>query len=321
MFDQWIRRIELLVANDVEAIDLSEFRIVFQVNNADVESPSNASMRIYNLSKDTVYKIINSFSGEFGGEFTKVILNAGYTNGNFGAIFKGTIKQHRVGRENNTDTYLDILAADGDIGYNQGIVATVLAAGATIGQGMAAAAAAMPDLKFDSSSLQLDTQHAITPRGQVLMGMARARLRNYADTLDSTWSIQSEAVVVVQKSGYLSNEVVSLNVGTGLIGTPEQTDQGIKLTCLLNSKIRLGGRVRLNNNEITQLMQSNPNAAPIAYNQWAAFQANAAISGDGVYRAYAVEHEGDSRGRNWQTNLICLAVNESAPQNESVKAP
>lgn len=317
MNDQWIRKAELLVVSGDTALDLSEFRIVFNIRNADVESPNNATIRVYNLSNETVRKISK-------GEFNQVVLNAGYVGGNFGAVFKGSIKQFRIGRESATDTYLDILAADGDIGYNQGIVNATIAKGRPIEEGLKAAVAAMPDLGLADGFIT-DKQHVtnLNPRGQVLFGMARARLRNYASTLDSTWSIQNGEVVVLKKSGYLPGEAVKINIGTGLIGMPEQTDEGIRLRCLLNSRIRIGGLVQLNNDEINQLMQQNPDAAPIPYNQWSGFQHNTALSvdRDGIYRAYVVEHEGDTRGHHWYTNLICLAVDMSANPDYAVKAP
>ena len=151
------------------------------------------------------------------------------------------------------------------------------------------------------------------------MGMARARLRNMVTHLDAGWSIQDGKVVITDNTGYRDGEPVDINVGTGLVGLPEQTDGGIKVKCLLNSKIRIGGRVRLNNSELVQLLQANKDAAPIAYNQWAGFQFVAGLSDDGMYRAFAVEHEGDTRGNSWYTNLVCLAVNETVPKDKSVK--
>ena len=153
--------------------------------------------------------------------------------------------------------------------------------------------------------------------------MARARIRNYVSSLDSTWSIQDEKMVIIKKTAYLESEAVDINVLTGLIGVPQQTDEGINVKCLLNNRIKIGGRIRLNNAEVLQLLQQNPDAAPIPYSQWAGIQnlaaLNGAETGDGLYRAFVVDHEGDSRGNPWFTNLICLAVNESAPAEKSVK--
>ena len=152
--DQWIRKIGLFVVKpgvsqsdpDV-AMDLSAFRIRFNTINADVESPNSCTIRVYNLAHDTVKSI--------RGEFSSVVLNAGYEGGSYGTIFKGTIKQFKIGRENNIDSYLDIFASDGDIAYNQGIVNASLAAGATPLKTAQTAAAAMPGVDIDTNSLKI----------------------------------------------------------------------------------------------------------------------------------------------------------------------
>lgn len=321
-YNQWIRKVGLFVTKkpttteSEEAIDLSEFHIKFSILNADVESPNNCTIRVYNLSKQTLRKLAGK------GEYSGVVLNAGYENGNYGIVFRGSIKQFRIGRENATDSYLDIFAADGDIGYNQGIVNTSLSKGATNEAAYKAAAQAMA-LEVETGQLLVTKQNTPNIRGVVLMGMARARMRNIVTNMDAGWSIQDGKVVITPNTGYRDGEAVAINIGTGLIGTPEQTDGGIKVKCLLNSKIRIGNRILLNNSEIVQILQADPDAAPIAYNQWAGFQYVAALQGDpqgeGMYRAFAVEHEGDTRGQSWYTNLICLAVNETVPKEQSVK--
>ena len=317
--NQWIRKVGLFLFAGDTGMDLSEFRIRFSVCGADTESPNNCAIRIYNLSQTTVKRI--TASGE--GEFKQIVLNAGYTAGNYGVIFKGTIKQYRIGRESPTTSYLDILAADGDIGYNQGLINTSLASGATPKQAIQAAVDAMkksdPTIGVDFGSLTVDAQHTPSIRGQVLFGMARARLRNVVTHLDAGWSFSDGNVVITDNTGYNDGEAVDINVGTGLVGMPEQTEGGIRFVCLLNSRIRIGNIVQLNNAEIIQLMQQNPDAGPIPYNQWSGFQFNAAISEDGKYRAFVVEHTGDTRGNDWHTHVTGLAVNQSAPPNNSVE--
>lgn len=311
-YSQWGRKISLILQGGDKGLELGAFRIRFTTQNTDTESPNSCSMRIYNLSDATVKQITGN------GEFTGVVLNAGYDGGNYGVIFQGSIRQFRIGRENATDSYLDILAADGDIGYNQGVVSTSLAKGASALDAIKVTTAAMPGLGLDTGSLKIDKQHIPTIRGRVLFGMARARMRNLTSNLDASWSIQEGKIVVTDLTGYREGEAVKINVGTGLIGLPEQTGEGIKIQCLLNSRLRIGGLVQLNNSEIVQMMQRDSNAAPIAYNQWAAFQNIAALSPDGVYRAFVVEHEGDSRGHNWYTNIIGLAVDMTVAADKSV---
>lgn len=309
--DQWIRKIGLLVLSGGQALDLSAFHIRFDVAAADVETPNNATIRVYNLSDATVLKI--------RGEFSQVVLNAGYENGNYGVIFQGSIKQFRIGRESNTTKYLDILASDGDIGYNSGTVNTTLAKGTTQKDQVEVCTKAMVgDVQADFSKLFIDKQHVPNLRGTVLWGMANARMRNCASTLDASWSIQNGVVTIINKTGYDPNQTVELNAMTGLIGLPEQTDGGLMIRCLLNSRLRVGGSVRINNSFVNQILQQNPDAAPVAYNSRTALQPIAPLSPDGVYRIFVIEHEGDTRGQPWYSNLICLAVDISSPADAAV---
>lgn len=313
---QWIRKVGLIVFSGDKGLDLSDFRIRFRTQAASVETPNAVSIRIYNLASSTVKRI--------QGEFSQVTLNAGYQGGNYGVIFQGTIKQYRIGRESATDNYLDILASDGDLGYNQGFVNTTLASGHTLEDVTKAASAGMPettlastqDIQFSGGGNFLNPQL----RGTVLFGMARLHLRNVASTLNASWSIQGGAVTFLPNTGYLPGEAVKINVGTGLIGMPEQTDEGINIRCLLNSRIRVGSLVQLDNNELQRLMSSGGNPYNTPYNQRAGIQFNAPLSGDGTYMAFGIEHEGDTRGHDWYTNLVCLAVDKTAPASNSVKA-
>jgi len=316
---QWIRKIGLIVFSGNKAIDLSEFRIKFNTQAASVETPNSVAIRVYNLADATVQKITEK------GEFSDVALNAGYEGGNYGLIFKGTIKQYRIGRESATDNYLDILASDGDLGFNQGYINTTLASGYTLEDVTKACQAGMPSttlaptggIKFSGGGNFLNPQL----RGTVLFGLPRIHMRNCAATLNAAWSIQNGALTLIPKTGYLPGEAVKINVGTGLIGIPEQTDEGVNIRCLLNSSIKVGGLIRLNNKELQRLMSSGGNPYNTPYNQRAGIQFNAPLSDDGTYMAFGIEHEGDTRGHDWYTNLICLAVDTTAPASNSVRAP
>jgi hypothetical protein len=298
--DQWIRKLGLFVFSDKETIDLSDFHVKFDVANADVESPNNATIRIYNLAQNTVKKLTQN------SEYKSVSLNAGYVNGNYGVVFQGQIKQYRVGKESATTTYLDILAADGDIAYNQGYINESLKKGVTPQETMTAAAQAM-GIPIDYGSLKTELQYVPSIRGKVLFGMARAYMRNAASTLNANWSIQNGVVQVVDNKGYLDGETVVLNSDTGLIGIPEQTDEGIRMKCLLNSRIRIGGLIQIDNSTVNKTVYQNTNTAAVPYDRYSGLMPLAPLSDDGIYRVMVAEHEGDNRGTPWYTNLVCLA--------------
>ena len=248
MSDQWIRKIGLYVQlSQEEFLDLSAFHIRFEVANADVESPNNASIRIYNLAKSTVKKLIEQ------GEFTQVTLNAGYINGNYGTIFQGNIKQFRIGKESAVDTYLDILAADGDIFYTNAIMNDSIAKNTTPKDHIKVIAD-KTNTSVDMGNLVVNGLNNPSLRGKVMFGLARGFLRNVTSKLDTTWSIQNGVLEIIPKNGYLEDEVVELSANTGLIGIPEQTDEGVRMKCLLNSKLRIGRLVNVNNNIVNKTL-------------------------------------------------------------------
>lgn len=293
---QWKRRVSLVLVSGTQALDLSEMHFRFRTVQADVETPNNCSIRVYNLSPDTVRQI--------RGEFSEVVLQAGY-EGTFGVIFRGTIKWFGIGREDQTTTYLDILAADGDLGYNYGVVSKTLDPGTTQAQAAQVAIQAMPGLQAGTVAASTG---GILPRGKVLFGMARDFIRTYANTHGYTWGIEQGRVNVVPLKRYTESEAVVLTSLTGLIGTPEQTPDGIKAKILLNPRLLPGGLVRIDNASINKLVQRDPKAAPVAYNSWTALQFLATTTADGLYRVFVTEHEGDTRGQAWYSEIVCLAA-------------
>ena len=305
--DQFLRKATLIVSGKSgSGLDLSQFRITFRVQQSDFETPNNAEITIYNLAQNTAQQIRN--------EFTSVALQAGYQTGNFGIIFNGTIKQAKIGRENATDTTLKIIAAESDLAYNFGVVNTNVPAGTSM-TAQAQIIAKAAGLQADASQINFAVGYnQANIRGKVLYGMARTYLRNLARSGLSRWSIQKGAVKITPLSGYSDTQAVVINSQTGMIGLPEQTQDGISVVCLLNPKIVPGTQVQINESSI---QRASVSVNPADINQVEA--AFPAISGDGFYTVLVAEHEGDTRGNPWYSTLTCLAVDKTQPTNNAVK--
>lgn len=313
---QWIRQGSLIVAKSVAAgadtqpaLDLSEFKYQFHIRQQDAQTPNTAVIRVINLSDQTVKTIQN--------EFTRVVLQAGYKYAATGVIFDGTIVQTRRGRERNVDSYLDIYAAEGTLPYQYAVVNQTLAPGATPKQQAEAI-----DKVISPLGLTIENTDAfvstggVLPRGKVLFGMAMAHLDQLTITTGTTWAIRGGKVSVIPLTGYLPGEAVVLNSQTGLIEQPEATQEGIKVRCLLNPKIRVGTRVQIANYLINSV--SNRGALVPSYdNPFAG--AFASVTDDGFYRVLVIEYEGDSRGQPWYQELTCLAVDATVAPDKSVK--
>jgi Baseplate hub gp41 len=285
-------------------LDLSEFRIRFNINQSDVETPSTLLVRVYNLSQKT--------AAALRGEYQRVVLQAGYDYPNgTGVLFDGTIKQVLTGHETNTDSYVDILAADGDIAYNNAIINASLAAGSTPADQLAALNKAMAPYGI-TTGFTTDLPVPALSRGKVMFGLAKERLRDLANSVGASWSIQNGKLTLIPLDGYRPNEAVVISSATGMVGFPEQTPGGINVTCLLNPKIRIGTIVQIAAEDINQgvIATSGPLLFPTSPRldnlPTQAFIAK--ISGAGYYKVLVSEYEGDTRGEPWYSHLVCLAV-------------
>ena len=294
---QYLRKASLIVGGNTGAArDLSALRFSFAVNRGDIQTPNSADIRVYNPSLETVTAVQT--------EFTRVVLQAGY-DGNFGVIFDGQIKQVRRGRENGTDTFIDITAADGDTAYNYSVSALSLAAGATPKGAVEALVRDMARFGADRGYIPDQLPGVAAPRGQVFFGMTRDRLRDLAKATSTSWSIQDGRVDFIPLTAYKPGEIPVLNAATGVIGLPEQTQNGIKLKVLLNPNLKIGQAVKLDNAAIQRYRYN------LAVNQQANnanTEATAKLNTDGLYYVMTAEHQGDTRGTAWYTDLNCLAI-------------
>ncbi len=300
---QYLRTCNLIVSDrDQNGIDLSKLRIKFSVKRSDTMTPNVADIRVYNVAEETAILIRK--------EFTKVILQGGYES-NYGVIFQGNIKQVIIGRESATDTFIDIIAGDGDRAYNFAIVNTTISAGSSQLDQVNAAIGAMAPKGVTAGHIG-DMPTETLPRGKVMYGNARSYLRDVAQTSKKAWSIQDEKVTFIPVTSYLPGERVVLTSKTGMIGTPQQTNEGVNVKCLLNPMIKIGGRVQIDNASIARfkINLSVPNSAA---------NIPAPLTADGVYYVLVAEHTGDTRGVEWYTSLICLNIDVTTNPINSVQ--
>jgi hypothetical protein len=293
---QYIRKASLIVANESgEGLDLSGLKISFRISKTDVQTPNTAEIRIYNVSEKTLNLIEE--------EFTQVTLQAGYSK-NFGVIFNGQIKQTRKGKENGTDTFLDLSSADGDLAYNYAIVSNTLKAGSTQADQISLSVLSMEQSGVIRGAVDLNALEGNRlPRGKVLFGQAKKYLRSSSENTESTWSIQNGIINIIKTEDYLNDEAVLLNSKTGLIGTPELTEDGVKGRCLLNPNLGIGARLKINENEIQKSLlpetskDAPPNQAP-------------SVAKDGVYKIISLDYLGDTFGNDWFTDFVCVDIYE-----------
>lgn len=295
MTQQYLRKATLTITGATSKIDLSQLQFKFRILRGDVQTPNQADIRIYNVADATADAVQR--------EYKSVTVQAGY-EGSFGVIFQGNIKQVRRGRENATDTYLDITAADGDGAYNFAVVNTTLKAGSKTSNQIAALAKCMGPFNVTQGNVTGLIDQAL-PRAKVLFGMARDHLRNIANTSQTSWSIQDGKLNLVPLNNFVPNETVVITAKTGMIGLPEQTLEGIKVRTLLNPNIKIGGSIKIDNKSIQRFrfgVDQGSAVANLALNQ------AIHVSADGLYKVLWVDYQGDTRGQEWYSDIVCVAI-------------
>lgn len=304
---QYLRSCQLIVyGTNLNGLDLSNLRIKFSVKRSDSQSPNIADIRVYNVSDETALSMLinlNPPSGIGVGTPGRVVLQGGYQS-NYGVIFQGNVKQIILGRESATDTFVDIIAGDGHLAYNYAIVNTSIAAGST--QTDQINAATNSTAKYGVSLGYVgnaDTINSVKlPRGKVMYGNAKNYLRAVSQNVGQTWSIQNEKITFIPKTSYLPGTAVVLTSKTGLIGTPQQTNEGVNVKCLLNPNIQVGGRINIaeatiEDFKINLAVPNSPANIPPPLTQ------------DGTYYALVIEHSGDTRGTDWYTSILGINMN------------
>lgn len=300
---QYLRKSSLLVGTaEGQGIDLSALRFRFSIHRGDIQTPNTALIRVYNVNDDTAKAVANK-------EFSRLIIQGGY-EGNFGVLFDGEITQVRKGRESQTDTYLDFTAADGDSAYNFAFSALSLDASTTSSKDQVAAMLkSMAEHGITEGYIPDFPQNKLV-RGKVLFGMTKDLMRCTAFNTSTNWSIQDGKLVMVPLSAYLPGEIPEINSGSGMIGFPEQTQNGVKVRCLLNPNLKIGQAIKLNNADIQQYAFGVGVGSAVS-NLFASKSLK--TDADGLYYVMIAEHEGDSRGEAWYTDLLCLAVDATVP--------
>lgn len=318
MSSQFLRWWKLFIksADGTHVLDVSQQRIDFEVRASDSDTPNSLRARIYNLSRNTANSVFQAVGKTVilpNGESYKVLtvhLEAGYQNGKKGTIFQGELVQSRIGAQDNKDTYLDIFAADGDYAYTKATVNQTVPAGATDAYILAKLAEPMNAPQATTNDDLLETGGTRPrPRGKVLLGMSRDYVKEIAKRNDCRWSIQNGYLTLIKNTGYLSGEAVQINAQTGMIGVPEQTQEGVFVRCYLNPLIRIGGLIQLNSADVAQSARNGL----VAFANRSEQQFNATVApGAAFYRVMVAEHVGDTRGEPWFTELTCLLVDQSA---------
>jgi len=311
---QWKRSAQVVIGKSGTGLLVENLRIQFEVAKSATPAPNTAIIKIYNLSPDNEAKIKQ--------EYDEILLNAGYVD-SMQMAFRGNIKHVYNYREGN-DRIVEIEAADGDKDYRTAVINETLAAGTTQQQLIDRCVGTFTG---GTKKGYVEPQSKTLQRGRVVSGNTRSVLDSAARDAGCNWSIQDGQLVMVGVQKMLPNTAIVIRADTGMLGAPEINEKGITVKCLMNTKILPNCAVQLDNNGIKAKRRKaeklqKPSKRPQAsiaggiqsddeYIEDDPTQLTGQtvrLSNDGIYKVIKLTHKGDTRGPDWVTESLTIAL-------------
>lgn len=284
------RRYRIIVGTgNGRGTEVSKLHCTFNIEKSMNETPNYSEAVIYNLSAQTENAFIKS--GE------RIVIEAGYEGDHYGLIFDGDIIQPLRDKTDGTTYTLTLIAQDGDLFLNGGVINTSMKAGQTQ-RNIVNELTLKSSEKIQTGSISENLKDSRLARGKVVFGLARDYLRQISKSANATFYVNDRKVEIVKPNDLPQGRVIDLNAKSGLIGTPEQFDAGIKGKCLLNPFINLNTFIHVDNSSV-RLEKAQRGESVKQLDQ------------DGVYRIIKLNHVGDTRGDTWYTEFVGVSRYEN----------
>lgn len=266
---QFGRSYVLRIGNKNESIEIRDLRISFSCVKSLTAEPNPGELHIYNLNESSRNRITS-------GEFNQLFLMVGYGN-ELGLVFAGDII-NPVMRKDDTDWILSLECGDGYKEINNSRTNVTVKGGT--GQKDVINILKKDMGKQDGAGVvSIDNSNAL-PRSKTMIGKTSKYVTNIARNNNADWSIQDGELVVLPKTEAIDDKSgFVLSQDTGMIGSPEKSESGIEVTCLLNTNIRPGSLIR-----IESIIKE--------------------CSGD--FKVTDVEITGDSHSDEWYSKITCI---------------
>lgn len=262
----WIRTARLTFGTAGKAgIRTDGLRLAFRIERTHRSSANSAEITIYNGAKSTREAAV--------AKNAVVALEAGYQDQTFG-LFEGTVDTAEV-RLERPDWIIKLQCRDGALGMQTSRLFTTFPAGTAKLTVVQTLCSALQLASIGAQEVGMLAGGITAPL--VVSGSVRQALDQCATDWGFWWSIQDGLVEIREPYGRGTNWKLApkLTATSGLIGSPEKTDEGWRLRTLLDGRLRPGERCQVESRTLT-----------------------------GVVQIKAVTHSGDTHGSEWQTEAI-----------------
>lgn len=255
-------------------------RMRFEVHKTADAKPNTLKLSIYNLGDDSRHFIENAAKPNAKGAYA-VQVEAGYVS-DLRVIFQGTLElgsSNKRGRHNHhhqgADWVTEIEAADGGQSHRQTILAK------SFGPGTSQTTLVHEVAKALGVSIGKITglKGANVNHGRTLSGPAIRELDHLCKSNGVRWSIQDGVLHVLPYGAASDTSAFVISTPTGMIGSPEKTEKGIKVVSLLQGAINPARLIDVRARDLS-----------------------------GNYVVEAVTHHGDTHDLDWYSDIEAIPL-------------
>ena len=284
---QWLKKVRVTLSGgggiiiNPGGLERPQLKVAFHVSKGISGTANSGSFKIWNLNK--------GHRNSVGKEFDNIMIEAGYLppegGGNVGILFKGQIRDVKHTRE-GPDIVTMIDCGDGDKAIRKSTISKTYKKGTPVKEVLEGIYDEMKKNGISKGEWKLPDDIKDFKRPYSMCGSCVRQLDTLGRGKKFYWSIQNETMEVIPSDGFLPG-VVLITPKTGMIGTPTITDNGVKVSLLLNPEVRPNRQVQIE----SQVMEMN--------------------SQGGLYRVSQADYSGDNRGGNFQVSIQGESINGS----------
>ena len=282
---QWLRKVRVtipggFIINPSDKVAKHELKVWFNIEKSISGSTNTAEIKIWNLNED--------HRNSIGKEYDDLRLEAGYQppegGGNVGILFQGQIRDVAHQRE-GSDIITTLDCADGDRASRKATISKTYPRNTsveTVVEGIFNEFQRY-GIKKGEWKFPDDIEEKKFKRPYSLCGSCLRELNILGQGKGFYWSLQNETLEIAPGDGHLPG-VVLISPETGMIDTPTLTDNGVKVSTLLNPEIRPNRTVQIE----SQTLEMNGEG--------------------GMYRVSKANYSGDNRSGSFEVAIHGEAI-------------
>jgi hypothetical protein len=282
---QYLRKVRVtfpggFVINPDSKVAKHELKIYFNISKGVSGSANTAEIKIWNLSED--------HRNSVGKELDDIILEAGYMppegGGNVGILFQGQIRDVEHTRD-GPDIITIISCGDGDRAFRKATISKTYPKGTPVQEVVEGIYKELEKegIKKGEWKFPDDIDAKKFKRPYSMCGACSRELNTLGRGKGFYWSVQNETMEVIPSDGHLPG-VVLITPETGMINTPTITDNGVKVSALLNPEVRPNRTVKIE----SQTLEMNGEG--------------------GLYRVSQATYTGDNRDGTFEVSIHGEAI-------------